>query len=176
MLGGCSGAITHLAVSTSDSSRWVIVLSALRRIKRTGLDGASATVNGSPQSSATLKLGQFRSRACDSRRVIRKNTMSVSNSLSGGDRELDEVPAVGDPAHGAQSARSSCVHRRKSPACVPSMTRRSVPRCSRPRTRQASVPDHEHSRAAHGRGILAASCRSSAPRMGGTGAHAVRSC
>ena len=28
--------------------------------------------------------------------------LSVSNSLSGGDRELDEVPAVGDPAHVAQ--------------------------------------------------------------------------
>ena len=28
--------------------------------------------------------------------------VSVSNSLSGGDRELDEVPAVGDPAHVAE--------------------------------------------------------------------------
>ena len=31
--------------------------------------------------------------------------MSVSNSLSGGDRELDEVPAVGDPTHLAQIGR-----------------------------------------------------------------------
>ena len=32
-------------------------------------------------------------------------TVWVSNSLSGGDRELDEVPAVGDPAHLAQIGR-----------------------------------------------------------------------
>lgn len=32
--------------------------------------------------------------------VRRRNlTLSVSNSLSGGDRELDEIPAMGDPAH-----------------------------------------------------------------------------
>ena len=31
--------------------------------------------------------------------------LSVSNSLSGGDRELDEVPAVGDPTHLAQIGR-----------------------------------------------------------------------
>lgn len=32
--------------------------------------------------------------------VRRRNlTLSVSNSLSGGDGELDEIPAMGDPTH-----------------------------------------------------------------------------
>jgi hypothetical protein len=52
---------------------------------------------------------------------------------------------------------------------------RQVPHCSKPGTRQASVPDHEHSRTAHGRGILAGSSRSSARRTGVSRAHAARS-
>ena len=32
-------------------------------------------------------------------------SLSVSNSWSGGDGELDEVPAVGDPAHMVQIGR-----------------------------------------------------------------------
>lgn len=36
--------------------------------------------------------------------------LSVSNSLSGGDWELDEVPAVRDPTHVAQIGRGHCVH------------------------------------------------------------------
>jgi len=36
--------------------------------------------------------------------VLRRNP-SVSNSLSGRDRQLDELPAVGDPAHMAQVGR-----------------------------------------------------------------------
>ena len=32
----------------------------------------------------------------------RPGSLSVSNSLSGGDWELDEVPAVGDPTHMVQ--------------------------------------------------------------------------
>ena len=32
-------------------------------------------------------------------------TLSVSNSLSGGDWELDEVPAIADPAHMVQVGR-----------------------------------------------------------------------
>ena len=34
-----------------------------------------------------------------------KPIVSVSNSLSGGNRELDEVPAVRDPTHAAQVGR-----------------------------------------------------------------------
>ena len=33
---------------------------------------------------------------------VHGRAVSVSNSLSGGDWQLDEVPAVGDPAHVAQ--------------------------------------------------------------------------
>jgi hypothetical protein len=36
------------------------------------------------------------------KRPTLKRSLSVSNSLSGGDWELDEVPAVGDPAHVAR--------------------------------------------------------------------------
>ena len=36
------------------------------------------------------------------RRLPLRISLSVSNSLSGGDRELDEVPAVGDPTHMVQ--------------------------------------------------------------------------
>ena len=53
----------------------------------------------------------------------------------------------------------------------PSTTRGCVPRCRRPGSRQVSVQDHGHSRTAPSRDILAASCRSDAPRRGGTGAH-----
>jgi hypothetical protein len=34
--------------------------------------------------------------------TTRADDLSVSNSLSGGDWELDEIPGVGDPAHVAQ--------------------------------------------------------------------------
>src|SRR5262249_2872320 len=67
------------------------------------------------------------------------------------------------------------VYRRTSGACGPPATRESGPRCSKPGTRHASVPGHGHSRTVPGRGILAASSRSGAPRRGVTGAHAARS-
>ena len=63
-----------------------------------------------------------------------------------------------------------CVRQRRSTACGPSTTRGCVPRCRRPGSRQVFVQDHGHSRTAYGRDLLAASCRSGAPRMGGTGA------
>ena len=68
-----------------------------------------------------------------------------------------------------------CVRQRRSTACGPSTTRGCVPRCSRPESRQVLVQDHGHSRTAQGRDILAASCRSGAPRMGGTEAPEARS-
>jgi hypothetical protein len=76
---------------------------------------------------------------------------------------------------GSVPQRLPCVDRRTSAACGPPTTRESVPRWSKPETRQASVPDHRHSRTAPGRGILAASSRSRAPRRGVTRAHAARS-
>ena len=84
--------------------------------------------------------------------------LSVSNSSSGGDRELDEVPAVRDPAHMVQSGPGPpCSHWRRSAACGPPMTRGRVPCCNKSGTQQACVPSHGHSRTAHGRGIRAAS-------------------
>jgi hypothetical protein len=41
----------------------------------------------------------------EERRPLRRDVESVSNSLSGRDRQLDELPAVGDPAHMAQVGR-----------------------------------------------------------------------
>ena len=40
---------------------------------------------------------------------VRRELLSVSNSLSGGNRELDEIPAVGHPAHRAQIDRGDGV-------------------------------------------------------------------
>jgi hypothetical protein len=37
-------------------------------------------------------------------------TLSVSNSLSGRDRQLNEAPAVGDPTHAVQIGRGHRVH------------------------------------------------------------------
>ena len=44
--------------------------------------------------------------------------LSVSNSLSGGDRELDEVPAVGDPAHVAEIGKGLRVSTDERRRCV----------------------------------------------------------
>ena len=44
--------------------------------------------------------------------------LSVSNLLSGGDWELDEVPAVGDPTHIAQIAAGDSVAAGKGHRCV----------------------------------------------------------
>ena len=52
----------------------------------------------------------------DSRTILRISRsywvvrcLSVSNSISGGDRELNEVPAVGNPTHLVQIGRRHCV-------------------------------------------------------------------
>jgi hypothetical protein len=58
------------------------------------------------------------------------------------------------------------VRQRRSTASVRPMTHGSGPCCSGPGTRQASVPDHEYSRTALGRGTPVASSRSSARPYG----------
>ena len=45
---------------------------------------------------------------CDHELLGAKTLLSVSNSLSGGDRQLDKVAAVGDPTHVTQIAGDRC--------------------------------------------------------------------
>jgi hypothetical protein len=85
-------------------------------------------------------------------------------------------PCSGRPTgHGLDQQGPLSVHWRRSAACGRPTIRDCAPRCIRSGSRQASVQDHAHSRTTPGRGILAASSRSSAPRMGGTTVRAARS-
>jgi hypothetical protein len=103
-------------------------------------------------------------------------SVSVSNSFSGVDWELDEVPAMADPsAHGSGRQGPSCVHWGRPAAYGPPTTHGDVPYCSKPGTRQAYVPDHRHPRTEHDREILASSSRSNVRRRGVTAARAARS-
>jgi hypothetical protein len=95
----------------------------------------------------------------------------VRRRLGAGRGPCSERPS----AHRLDRQGPSCVDWRRPVECGPPTTRGRVPHCSKPGTRQASVPDHEHSRTAHGRGILAGSSRSSARRTGVSRAHAARS-
>jgi hypothetical protein len=54
-----------------------------------------------------IAIGGHRHARLDMRAVLAYESLrlSVSNSLSGGDWELDEVPAVRDPAHMVQIGR-----------------------------------------------------------------------
>ena len=85
-------------------------------------------------------------------------------------------PGSGRP-NGPCSVRHGppCGRQRRSTASGPSTTRGCVPRCSKPGSRQVFLQDHGHTRTAYGRDILAASCRSGAPRMSVTEAHEARS-
>jgi hypothetical protein len=60
----------------------------------------------------------------------RRTGRSVSNSLSGRDWELDQVPPVGDPTHMAQIARDRRVSTGEVQPYRPPMTRGGVSRCS----------------------------------------------
>ena len=66
--------------------------------------------------SATNSKPNFPSRPQNGRRE--GSRLSVSNSLSGGDRELDEVPAVGDPAHVAEIGKGLRVSTDERRRCV----------------------------------------------------------
>jgi hypothetical protein len=140
---------------------------------RRSVSWSSVSALDSAASSAQLAEGQLADHdhsACD------RGALWVSKSLSGG--RLAAGRGLGSERPNARDLdRPSLlrVRQRRSTAFGRPMTHESVPRCSKPGTRQASVPDHEYSRTAPGREILVASFRSSARRMGGTSERAGRS-
>jgi hypothetical protein len=60
--------------------------------------GKTTDADGAPSSNIPHSLGSEKC-VVSLRRCGRFERVSVSNSLSGRQRELDQVPAVGDPAH-----------------------------------------------------------------------------
>jgi hypothetical protein len=64
---------------------------------------------------------------------VPRGTLSVSNSLSGGDGEMNKVPAVGDPTQGVDEHAPLCVQSRNAVAFGRPMMRGSEPHYNNPK-------------------------------------------
>jgi len=88
---------------------------ALRQLRLSGIAAVLDTRLRQAQAEKMAPIDLVSALVADERRR-RRDRLSISNSLSGGDRELHEIPAVGDPTHPVQmrgSARASTGERQR---------------------------------------------------------------